>query len=88
MVMETGMEVQLKKEHKVGEAQEEYEAAKKRKIELDPEERKTIAEAEGVANFKKWLNQVDEEELTDYYAYQAKQFRKFWESLYLYLGRC
>lgn len=77
-----GLEVQLKKEHKV-ETQEEDEATKKRKIELDPEERKRLAEAEGVAKFK-WLNEVDdEEELTDYYAYQAKQFRRFWESLYL-----
>ncbi|CAN6248887.1 unnamed protein product [Urochloa humidicola] len=78
-----GLEVQLKRDHEV-EGQSEDEAAKKMKVELDAAERKQLAEAEGAAKFIRFLNTVeDEEELTDYYAAQAKQLRKYWESLYL-----
>ncbi|CAL5068180.1 unnamed protein product [Urochloa decumbens] len=77
-----GLEVQLKRDHVV-EAQAEDEAAKRMKVELDPAERKR-PEAEGVAKFIRFFNTVeDEEELTDYYAAEAKQLRKFWESVFL-----
>ncbi|CAL5027130.1 unnamed protein product [Urochloa decumbens] len=76
------LDVQFKRDHEV-EGQAEDEAAKKMKVELDAVERKRLAEAEGVAKFIRFFNTVeDEEELTDYYAAQAKQLRKFWESLY------
>ncbi|CAL5016629.1 unnamed protein product [Urochloa decumbens] len=82
MEMELGLAVQLKRDHIV-ESQAEDEAAKKRKVELDPAERERLAEAEGASKFISFFNTVeDEEEFTDYYAAQAKQLRKFWESLY------
>lgn len=84
MELETGMgpEVQFKRDHNV-EAEVEDEAVKKRKVELDPEEMKPLVEAEGITNFNRWLHEIeDEEQLTDHYAFQAKKFRKFWDSLY------
>ncbi|KAL6647178.1 hypothetical protein ACP70R_014615 [Stipagrostis hirtigluma subsp. patula] len=59
----------------------EEEAAKKRKMEPDAEERKRL-DAEAVAKFDRPLSEIDEELHTDFYAFQAKQFRKFWDSLY------
>jgi hypothetical protein len=83
METEMGLEVQLKRDHIV-EAQVQDEEAKKRKIELDPEERELLAEAGGAAKFNRCLNEVvDEEDFTDYYASQAEQFRDLWKTLYL-----
>uniref|UniRef100_A0A0A9F6N0 Uncharacterized protein n=1 Tax=Arundo donax TaxID=35708 RepID=A0A0A9F6N0_ARUDO len=75
--VEMGFEAPLKRDHEV-EVQGEEEAAKKRKIEFEAERR--CAE---VDKSDWWLDEVGDEEMyRDYYAWEAGQFREFWDSFF------